>query len=102
MAASGDRFYLLELRHRPALYGDIGHLLKVEGIVVGGEGAQAILMLPDTPLQIDTVGHVMTAEEWVDFLQRSDMPEVLVMPGKAFHIVNCATRYPARFSSRYG
>jgi len=44
--ASNDRFYQLELRRRPALWGDIGSLLKIEGIVIGGEGAQAILMLP--------------------------------------------------------
>jgi hypothetical protein len=38
--ASGDRFYELELRHRPAFWGDIGSILKIEGLVVGGEGAQ--------------------------------------------------------------
>jgi 5-methylcytosine-specific restriction endonuclease McrA len=27
----------------------------------------------------------LTEEEWTDFLQRSDNPEVLVMPEKAFH-----------------
>jgi hypothetical protein len=44
--ASGDRFYELELRHRPAFWGDIGSILKIEGLVVGGEGAQAVLLLP--------------------------------------------------------
>lgn len=91
--ASGDRFYQLEFRHRPALWGDVGSLLKIEGIVIGGEGAQAVLMLPDhkiegffeTP-QDDIVGIcngsfwnlTPTAEEWSDWLQRSDNPEILV------------------------
>ena len=33
--ASGERFYLLELRHRPAVYGDLGNILKIEGLVIG-------------------------------------------------------------------
>jgi hypothetical protein len=82
--ATGDRFYLLELTHRPALYGDLGSLLKVEGLVVGGEGAQAIFMLPETEF-IATAHHTLTPEQWVDFLQRTDSPEILIMPGKAFH-----------------
>lgn len=94
--ASGERFYMLELRHRPAVYGDLGHLLKIEGIVVGGEGARAILMLPSaelgslamsSPWDVDTLpkAHQLTMEEWTDFLIRTDSPEVLVMPAKAFH-----------------
>jgi HNH endonuclease len=86
--ASGERFYLLELAHRPAVYGDLGNVLKIEGLVIGGEGAQAILMLPD--YKMPSVGflphvHTLTNEEWVDFLKRTDDPEVLVMPEKAFH-----------------
>ncbi len=83
--ASGDRFYLLNLSHRPAVYGDIGSVLKVEGIVIGGEGAQAVLMLPSSELNPDTPSYNLSIEEWSDFLQRSDNPEVLVMPAKAFH-----------------
>lgn len=93
--ASGERFYLLELTHRPAVYGDLGNLLKIEGLVIGGEGAQAILMLPDAPM-IDLVGtisgsklaapvHRLSLEDWTDFLARTDSPEILVMPQKAFH-----------------
>lgn len=44
--SSGDRFYQLELRHRSAMWGDIGSILKIEGLVVGGCGSQAVLMLP--------------------------------------------------------
>lgn len=90
--ASGERFYLLELTHRPAVYGDLGNLLKIDGLVIGGEGAQAILMLPDTPLggvgvewPKDANIHVLSLEDWTDFLARTDNPEILIMPAKAFH-----------------
>jgi len=83
--ASGDRFYMLELRHRPAVWGDIGNLLKIEGLVVGGEGAQAVLMLPDTLLSLKASVEYLTPEEWTDWLKRSDDPEILIMPAKAFH-----------------
>lgn len=95
--ASGDRFYQLELRHRPALHGDVGSLLKMEGIVVGGEGAQAILMLPGAKFAAFRVSddgetiyhndHNLSPEEWSDWLQRSDNPEILVNGSleKAFH-----------------
>jgi hypothetical protein len=87
--ASGERFYLLELTHRPAVYGDLGNLLKIEGLVIGGEGAQAILMLPNTLLlPQDGKGsvpvHYLTLEDWTDFLARTDSPEIM-MPEKAFH-----------------
>lgn len=82
--ASGDRFYQLELRHRPAVWGDIGSLLKIEGLVVGGEGAQTVLMLPGTVFFAQD-GHTLTEEEWTTWLQASDNPEVLIMPAKAFH-----------------
>lgn len=84
--ASGARFYEMQLRHREAVWGDIGHLLKIEGLVVGGEGAHAILMLPDTePYPFSAKTHVLTAEDWTAWLQASDDPQVLVMPEKAFH-----------------
>lgn len=95
--ASGDRFYMLELRHRPALHGDVGSLLKIEGLVIGGEGAQAVFMLPETKFSAftvsddgETVYHRdfnLTPDEWTDWLQRSDNPEVLVQGSleKVFH-----------------
>jgi hypothetical protein len=85
--ASGDRFYELELRHRPAFWGDIGNLLKIEGLVVGGEGAQAVLMLPGNSLfdgKCAPPVMVLSAEEWSEWLRQSDQPEIL-MPDKAFH-----------------
>jgi hypothetical protein len=84
--ASGDRFYMLELRHRPAFHGDVGSLLKIEGLVIGGEGAQAIFMLPGTVFTA-TDGHTLTSEQWVDWLKRSDDPEILVQGSleKVFH-----------------
>jgi len=83
---SDSRFYQLELRHRPVLHGDIGSLLKIEGLVVGGEGAQAVLLLPSFSFGEKLSKNVfqLSEEEWTDFLQRSDNPELL-MPGKAFH-----------------
>ncbi len=86
--ASDSRFYQLELRHRPAVYGDLGNLIKIEGIVVGGEGANAILLLPDSSVQVPGVAsHIwkLTMEEWTDFLARTDSPEILIGPAKAFH-----------------
>jgi HNH endonuclease len=86
--ASGERFYLLQLTHRPAVYGDLGNILKIQGLVIGGEGAQAILMLPDETIfdgKCAPPVHILSNEEWVDFLKRTDDPEVLVMPEKAFH-----------------
>lgn len=90
--ASGERFYLLKLTHRPAVYGDLGNILKIQGLVIGGEGAQAILMLPGDELQLthpvlglDAHVHNLSMEDWTDFLARTDNPEILVMPQKAFH-----------------
>ena len=83
--ASDSRFYQLELRHRPAVYGDLGNILKIEGLVVGGEGAQAILMLPDAPSLSECKTARLSLEEWTDFLARTDNPEILIMPAKAFH-----------------
>ena len=87
--ASDSRFYQLELSHRPAVYGDLGNILKIEGLVVGGEGAQAVLMLPGTEFTVKAtkVFHpeFLTMEEWTDFLARTDSPEILIGPAKAFH-----------------
>lgn len=88
--ASDSRFYQLELRHRPALWGDIGSLLKIEGVVIGGEDAQVVLMLPGHPLDCEdgAINHLMlSAEEWSEWLQRSDNPEILVQGSmeKVFH-----------------
>ncbi|HKN69723.1 MAG TPA: HNH endonuclease [Terriglobales bacterium] len=87
MTASGDRFYQLDFRHRSVLHGDVGSMLRIEGIVVGGGGAGAILLLPGAgngPLP--TIE--MTGDQWSEWLQRSDVPEILVSEGglaKAFH-----------------
>lgn len=85
-SGSGDRFYQLNLTHRPVLWGDIGNLIQIEGLLVGGEGARALMLLPGIPA-FSSVGqvHSLTLEQWTDWLQRSDDPEVLVMPQKAFH-----------------
>jgi hypothetical protein len=86
--ASGERFYLLELTHRPAVYGDLGSILRIQGLVIGGEGAQAILMLPGESVfdgKCAPPVHGLSLEEWTNFLAQTDNPEILVMPQKAFH-----------------
>lgn len=92
--ASDDRFYLLEFRNRPAKWGDIGSALRIHGLVVGGNGASAVLMLPGLELLgipsrdprhagMPRVLHLSEAE-WSDFIRRSDDPEILVGPAKIF------------------
>ena len=81
--ASDNRFYLLEFRNRPVFYGDIGSLFKIKGIAVGGGGAEAILLLPGETLS-DPKQIELSLEEWSDFIRRSDIPEILIGPAKAF------------------
>jgi hypothetical protein len=86
--ASDSRFYQLELSHRPALWGDIGSLLRIEGLVVGGEGTRAVLMLPGhDEAWVVMKAHNLSLEDWTDWLKRSDDPEVLVQGSleKVFH-----------------
>lgn len=93
MPKSDDRFYLMEMRNRPALHGDIGSLLRIEGVVIGGGEARAIFLLPGTKIEGLTknprkVGigseiieiRELSVEEWSDWLRRSDNPEILVGP----------------------
>jgi hypothetical protein len=83
--SSDGRFYQLEFRDRPVLHGDIGSMLRIEGLVVSGGGAHAILMLPESPEPFQAPILRLSAEEWSDYLRRSDDPEILVGPAKAFH-----------------
>jgi hypothetical protein len=91
VADSGARFYQLDMRNRPVLHGDIGSLVKIDGMVVGGGGTRAILMLPSAADAVDDLERgdipliALDAEGWTEFLQRSDVPEILVGPAKAFH-----------------
>ena len=84
--ASNDRFYLLQFRNRDVLWGDIGSQLRIDGLVVGGNGASAVLLLPSS--SFPNGGNVtfinMTTEEWSDFIHRSDDPEILVGEAKIF------------------
>lgn len=80
---SDDRFYLMEMRNRPVMLGDIGSLIRIEGLIIGGGGAQAELFLPGSLAgHLDTKSqHVeLSVAEWSDWLQRSDDPEILVGP----------------------
>lgn len=79
--ASDDRFYLMEMRNRSVLHGDVGSLIRIEGIVVGGGGAQAVLLLPGAGRKPHSCSiSELTVEQWSDWLQRSDDPEILVGP----------------------
>lgn len=90
--ASNDRFYELELAERPALWGDIGSLLKMDGVVISGAGARAILLLPSAegmnrfPDDVPPVYELAPAE-WSEWLRQSDNPEILINGSleKAFH-----------------
>lgn len=92
VADSGARFYQLAMRNRPVLNGDIGSLIRIDGLVVGGGGESTILLLPsadDGVVAKHLCGGLsinrLDAEQWTEFLQRSDVPEILVGPAKAFH-----------------
>ncbi len=77
---SDDRFYLMEMSNRPVMYGDIGSLIRLEGVVIGGGGAQAVLMLPGSETVFGAKYYHLTLEEWSDWLTRSDTPEILIGP----------------------
>lgn len=85
---SNDRFYLMEMRNRPVKYGDIGSLVKISGLLLTGGGSAQVLMLPgiseSIPARVDVPWEELTAEEWSDFIRRSDDPEILVGPAKIF------------------
>jgi HNH endonuclease len=88
VADSGARFYQLAMRNRPVLNGDIGSLVKIDGLVVAGGGARQVLLLPSASNADDIQENdyiTLDAEQWSEFLQRSDVPEILVGPAKAFH-----------------
>lgn len=78
-----DRFYQLQLSNRPAMWGDIGSNVRIQGLVVGGSGGQAILMLPGIVFTAE-IGHVLTDREWNEFIRRSDDPEILIGNSKIF------------------
>lgn len=81
---SDDRFYLMEFRDRPVLYGDIGSIIKIQGLIVGGANAQVILLLPGEKLLNGSQQYELSLEEWSDFIHRSNEPEILIGPAKTF------------------
>jgi HNH endonuclease len=85
LTASTSRFYKLDMRNRPVLRGDIGSLIRIDGLVVGGGGASAVLLLPGATPCERRPEYQLFPDEWTDFLARSDVPELLVGPAKAFH-----------------
>lgn len=81
--ASDDRFYQLDFRNRPVLKGDIGSLLKIDGLLVSGGGAAAALLLPNSAQGLERSAYALSVEEWSEYLAYSDNPQLL-MPDKAF------------------
>lgn len=88
MAYSSDRFYQLQFKDRPVYHGDISSLLTIDGLVVGGNGAQAILLLPSSSAEPDMMVeypvYQLSAEEWSEYIQRADNPEILAGNPKVF------------------
>ncbi len=84
MPKSDDRFYLLKTRTRDVLWGDIGSLIRISGLVVSGGGAWSILMLPGYRDEFIEAKNVATPEldleAWTEFINHSDNPEILVGP----------------------
>ena len=87
MPKSDERFYLLKMRNRDVLWGDVGSLIRISGLVVSGGGAWSILMLPeyrDEFMQYVTahppVIPEMDLEAWTEFINHSDNPEILIGP----------------------
>ena len=83
--SSGDRFYQLQLKDRPAVWGDIGSNVRILGLVVGGCGSSTVLLLPGTGTLSYDGDHELTEQEWNDFICRSDDPEILIGNAKVFH-----------------
>lgn len=66
------------------MWGDIGSELTIQGLIVGGQDAQALLFLPGFKWREDATVHILTDAEWSDFIHRSDDPEVLIGNTKVF------------------
>jgi hypothetical protein len=54
--------------------------LRIEGLVIGGGGARAILLMPDVEQNLTADVRKLSLEEWSDFIRRTDDPEILVGP----------------------
>ncbi len=82
--SADDRFYLMKFPDgRPVKWGDIGSNLRIQGLVVGGNGVQVILLLPGFEPTYDQV-ITLSDEDWSDFIHASDDPQILVGPAKIF------------------
>lgn len=79
--ASDDRFYLMNFRHRPVMYGDIGSVIRIQGLLIGGGGVQNLLFLPGEKYKWERIEPIeLSLEEWSDFIHRSNEPEILTDP----------------------
>lgn len=79
-----DRNYLLyyPTDGRPALFDDVGHLLRVVGLVMSGEGSNGVAVIVPSEQILDDTGELAgliplaypTAEEWTQIITASDDP----------------------------
>ncbi len=75
MAAS-DRFYQIQLPDRFMMWGDIGNIIQIAGIIVQGAGRSVMLMTPDSSTLYDMQTITLSVEEWSAFIRHSDDPSV--------------------------
>jgi hypothetical protein len=83
---AGDRFYKMEFEQRHALWGDVGSMIRINGLIVGGNKLSVMLLLPGLRddfvenLQNTEWGNMIlepTVQEWSDFITYSDDPLIL-------------------------
>lgn len=80
-----DRWYQLSFPHRPVFKQDLGSLIRIDGIIMGGMGLGAALLLPSADPTIDRPFIQMTEQEAMELIQHTDNPEILVAgPPKIF------------------
>lgn len=75
-----SRFYQLEYSdHTPAYLEDLGEILKLSGMLLTGQGASCLLLLPTAP-HIDAAMTIAspTLEEWCGIIAQADQPEVFI------------------------
>jgi len=82
--AKDDRLYTVTYPNspeRPAYMGDIGQILQITGLVMGGMGTQVLFWLPEhhnEPINRGNSHQVRpTVEEWAEIIRNSDHAEYL-------------------------
>jgi hypothetical protein len=79
-----DRFYQLKFPHRDVFWQDLGSVLRIEGLVIGGGETGAVLMLSSADMSINRPIIQLSDEDLQRFIQFSDQPEIMIGPAKIF------------------